>query len=169
MSDTPRTDAAEFHVDDDCSVQDGMVVSSEVSRKLEIELAEAIRVANYWKAEASKECTLAQRANKERDELRAEIERLKARTAELTESLVSAESREDAQKRQAHSNYADYREALAEVERLKADKARLDWLEKAKSAEYCEGPRGWSLNGWSGPYHDTLRAAIDAAMKGPQP
>lgn len=65
------------------------------------------------------------------------------------------------------ANMREERDELrAEVERLKADAARLDWLENAKSAEYREGARGWSLNGWSGPYSDTIREAIDAAMKG---
>ena len=59
----------------------------------------------------------------ERDELRAEAARLKARATELTSLLVASQDREDAQKRQAHSNYVDYREAAAEVERLKTELA----------------------------------------------
>lgn len=88
--------------------------------------------------------SFARKLERERDELRAEVGRLKLA---------------------CKKEFASVDLLSNEVERLKADKARLDWLEKAKSAEYCEGPRGWSLNGWSGPYSDTLRDAIDA-MKG---
>jgi hypothetical protein len=61
---------------------------------------------------------------------------------------------------------AERAELRAEVERLKADNARLDWMEKAKCADFSEGVCGWTINGWDGPYGDTLREAIDAAMKG---
>ena len=41
MSDTPRTDAAEFHFSEDCTPEDNMVVASCDMRKLERELNEA--------------------------------------------------------------------------------------------------------------------------------
>lgn len=49
-----------------------------------------------------------------------------------------------------------------QVTALERDKARLDWFDRAKSAEYSEGHCGWAIN-----YvvtGDTLRAAIDQAM-----
>ncbi len=71
----------------------------------------------------------------ERDELLTEVERLKARVTDLTGLLVSSQDREDAQKRQAHSNYADYREASAERDELKRNfdelSERFDGLTKA--------------------------------------
>ncbi len=151
MSYTPRTDAAEFHVDDDCSVQDGMVVSSEVSRKLEIELAEAIRAANYWKAEASRECTLAQRANKERDELRAEVERLKAENVTLRNAQMCCES-------------CDETVTVGKLRELRADKSRLDWLDDNALHIILTKKRRILLNSSL-----IARPAIDAAMKGPRP
>ena len=41
MSDTPRTDAAEFDFSEDCTPEDNMVVASCDMRKLECELNEA--------------------------------------------------------------------------------------------------------------------------------
>lgn len=92
------------------------------------------------------------RTHEENRELRSVIED-RERKAEL--AIAAEEERE-------HENC----KLRAEVERLKADKARLDWLEKAKSAEYMEGTCEWRINGLNGIYEDTLRDAIDAAMKG---
>lgn len=52
---------------------------------------------------------------------------------------------------------------------LRADKERLDWLEKAKCAEYVEGPACWRINMDSRTDSEFLRAAIDAARKEVQP
>jgi len=49
--------------------------------------------------------------------------------------------------------------------RLAADTARLDWLEKSSYAKFYEGPCVWRINGDEKTDGDTLRDAIDAAMK----
>ena len=55
--------------------------------------------------------------------------------------------------------------ALRQLDELRKDKERIDWLEKAKCAEYREGACEWTINGWNGPFGDTLREAIDAAKE----
>jgi hypothetical protein len=49
--------------------------------------------------------------------------------------------------------------------RLAVDTARLDWLEKSSYAKFYEGPCVWRINGDEKTEGDTLRDAIDAAMK----
>jgi hypothetical protein len=71
----------------------------------------------------SKSAIAAELAHRDREieSLLVENERLKLKFVELTEKIVAAEKREEAQKRQAHSNYSDYRDAMAEIARLKAE------------------------------------------------
>lgn len=64
----------------------------------------------------------------------------------------------------------DIRLVLAELEAAQADSKRMDWLEKAKSAEYVEGPCCWRINMDARTDHETLRESIDAARAiRPQP
>ena len=72
--------------------------------------------------------------------------------------------------------------ALAECEQLRADAARLDWIEKGGQSNFTrlrastapDAPRYWCIEDWDGDDltedvdeddRQTLRAAIDAAMK----
>ena len=48
---------------------------------------------------------------------------------------------------------------------LRVDKERLDWLGKTKCAYFHEGPFVWRINEDETTDGDTIRAAIDAAMK----
>ena len=50
-------------------------------------------------------------------------------------------------------------------EKAEADTARLDWLGKSSYAKFYEGPCVWRINGDEKTEGDTLRDAIDAAMK----
>jgi hypothetical protein len=50
-------------------------------------------------------------------------------------------------------------------EMAEADTARLDWLGKSSYAKFYEGPCVWRINGDEKTEGDTLRDAIDAAMK----
>lgn len=86
----------------------------------------------------------------ERDELRAEVERLTIENQNLIE-LVN----------QASNGVAKLQYATAEVERLKADKARLDWLETTCPAH---GLKRWGL--CCADPENNIRQAIDAATKG---
>ena len=59
-------------------------------------------------------------------------------------------------------------ELRAEVERLKADKARLDWLGESNHADliHCDCTAGFYVERFHMETVPTLREAIDAAMKG---
>jgi hypothetical protein len=56
-------------------------------------------------------------------------------------------------------------EANARAEKAEADTARLDWLGKSSYAKFYEGPCVWRINGDEKTNGDTLREAIDIAMK----
>jgi hypothetical protein len=53
----------------------------------------------------------------------------------------------------------------ARAEKAEADTARLDWLGKSSYAKFYEGTCVWRINGDEKTEGDTLRDAIDAAMK----
>jgi len=82
--------------------------------------------------------SFARQLERERDEARKEVERLKAERDNWRVSSVC-------------------RELNAELERLKADKARLDWLIEHGANDFFEV---------LSEYPSQARNAIDAAMKG---
>ena len=94
----------------------------------------------------------------ERDELRAEVERLTA------DRNCEKRMRQDAE--EARENLAE------EVERLKADKARLDWLDSFNNTLTIQSEDGgiWiEIEDYKQVSHEpetSLREAIDAAMEG---
>jgi len=98
-------------------------------------------------------------------EYRAKVDALEAENAALNET--------------ARKHVAAYYEVLAENAALRADKARLDWLEKARPIAWALGSEEcgeyWLLTD-TGEKHPeeaeefaTLRAAIDAARKEAHP
>ena len=97
-------------------------------------------------AEGRKLCDAALEIERDRDELRAEVERWKKRYYDVADA-VCAESKD------CEDLCRQARETRAEVERLKPDKARLDWL-------FADGLAAGS------PADKMNREAIDAAMKG---
>jgi hypothetical protein len=164
-------------------------LNQEVSKlRAEVERLKAYEVSESLRRRAEAELTAATvdgdycRVNKdywfmliaERDEARKERERAETKCAAEYEAHKMTKAERDALRAEVgrlksacEKEFASVQQLNDEVEQLKADKARLDWLEKAKSAEYCEGPRGWSINGWNGPYFATLREAVSDAMKSP--
>ncbi len=93
---------------------------------------------------------LARRLERERDELRAEVERLSHEIREMTARNGATYNRNvEANKKNAS--------LLAEVERLKADGKRLDWME-----ELDPDSRAWVKIADA----ICILEAIDAAMKG---
>ena len=128
MSDTPETDTVILA---DCGDSGFIRNLCELARKLERERDEARK---------KEECYI-----QEVESLRAEVEYLKA-DAEL---YAGWSKWKDGIWRISHPDSGPLAEWIAEdIEELKADKARLDWLEKRESME------GFT------------RDAIDFAMKG---
>jgi hypothetical protein len=110
---------------------------------------EVERFTGYGLLDCHAICDQRDTAVAERDQLRAEAEALK-------QSLESGQRvlREDAERN------------AARAEKAEADTARLDWLGKSSYAKFHEGPCVWRINGDEKTNGDTLREAIDAAMKG---
>ena len=153
-TDTPRTDAATFNAD--TYTGDRKVVDpddmAEIERELTDAKAEFERLANPcgWphcepaKADAA-ELT---RLRAENDEMRVQLEanKLKGGGCQCSDDEACAHVRR--------------------AEKAEADTARLDWLGKSSYAKFYEGPCVWRINGDEKTNGDTLREAIDAAMKG---
>ena len=109
---------------------------------------------------------LARKLERERDEARKERDDLKTRLAlmddfksEILQAYATAIgcARHESPVRKAELIVKERDELRAEVERLKADKARLDWLEFLD----CDSPFWGVLPDAANP-----RKAIDVAMKG---
>jgi len=138
MSTTPRTDAARGFHDMDTAV------SAEDMAQLETELA------------AANECVaISNRSADDQMHQKREAQRALAAT-----SLIAEKWEADALR---YAKNAEYWQARAE--KAEADTARLDWLGKASYAKFYEGPCVWRINGDEKTEGDTLRDAIDAAMK----
>ena len=86
--------------------------------------------------------------------------------AALERALAEYRAEVERLKSACEMEFASVEQLDLECSQLKADKARLDFLEKTSCAQYLEGPCAWAINSWSEPLGETLRDAIDAAMKG---
>ena len=133
------------------------------------------------------------RANKEldlqeRDQLRAEVERLKHGTvAQFKDAFIDELKRENTELREwqagvianAKLHHAERKDAIARAERAEAElaveRARLDWLEDNLYTLWASGLRcnespAVEISAKSGRFEaESLRAAIDAARKEAQP
>ena len=154
---TPRTDAAWSATFDGQQMSAGQAARTlrEHSQQLETELATLTTERDHWEkiaVSASRErehnANVAQAMTAERDQLRAEVERLNA-IGSWSHTCIHHTDEE--------------RKAWAACPCcLAADRARLDWL-----AESWDNPLAINLHpsyGWS-EASKNLRASIDAAMK----
>lgn len=149
--DMPETDALLKSYGDD----NGGLVPQSFARKLERERDEArMEIVN-----------VAGKLAGERDALRAEVERLETLYEAMKREKNDYQAQRDNIRLEAdqlstelHLERFSLKEMNAEVERLKADKARLDWLE-SNSHEWDILLNGKTVA------NSLIREAIDAAMK----
>jgi chromosome segregation ATPase len=188
MSTTPRTDAARGFHDMETAVD------AEEMAKLETELAEArAKLADEQTRSAyanNQSKTLADVVMRQTDEingLRAEVQKSAGEWATLMSDVHDYFADEKADRSRGRvtllltllgSLRSQRDEARAEVERLREDKARLDWMESAGPGVWSEGDPMEETCYWVvGTFEDeanparefkglTFRAAIDAARKG---
>ena len=186
---TPRTDAALEWVrpaGNDSGPPNEQYVCADVARTLETELAEAKAEAAHYMSVAQKATDdlarlradnltahqMACAAGLERDQLRAEVKRWQAEAEEMSAQrshnanqagrlraeVERLRSDRDCEKR-LRKDADEFREnAIARAERAEADTARLNWL--AVSDVWFDFPATGAFT------PETMRAAIDAAMKG---
>ena len=131
--------------------KEGPFVFASLARKLERERDEA-------REQTAAVVRVMDGVVKERDELRAEVERLKAENTTFRNAQMCCESCDD----------TITTELLRE---LKADKARLDWLENQGcsynwSFTQRDGKTVYLCRNTTSVQFMTARQAIDAAMKG---
>ena len=176
MSTTPRTDAEciQIYSDDVTGCSDARdYVDASFARELETELAAAQQEAAHYMSVAQKATDelarlraenltahqMACAAGLERDQLRAEVERLTKQIKDDSRSY-GCELRDPNGTiwEQAAKDHARAERAEAERDALAKDKARLDWL--SVSDAWFDYPATGAFT------PDTIRAAIDAAMKG---
>ena len=186
---TPRTTAALEWVrpaGNDSGPPNEQYVCADVARTLETELAEAKAEAAHYMSVAQKATDdlarlradnltahqMACAAGLERDQLRAEVKRWQAEAEEMSAQrshnanqagrlraeVERLRSDRDCEKR-LRKDADEFREnAIARAERAEADTARLNWL--AVSDVWFDFPATGAFT------PETMRAAIDAAMKG---
>ena len=192
MSDTPETEAIDEELSKDSFIEayEGMLFHARKLERERDELREAVAIFGQQLEKACSErdeiserfdglAKAYESREKELHELRAEV----AAKQKLIELHCRDWADDDTRIKavcEKHGiiteNTGDYFKSAVEcVEQLadklgalKADNARLDFLEKTSCAQYLEGPCAWAINSWSEPLGETLRDAIDAAMKGPE-
>jgi hypothetical protein len=173
MSPTPRTDANTWraHCGDGDSED---VVSAHIAQQLETELAEEKALTDKLLHDASYVGGVLYWVQKH-DAVLAQLAEARAEVIALKEELESHAWEISPAMAQAKID-----QLKAEVERLREDKARLDWLEKTDGEVHSDmgagdGPSTWFAYRKRGNVNDTqfecfsaptVRESIDAARKG---